>query len=134
MEKFKTSIVIGLMSAASFIPLSWLQAIGSISGRLYFAIHKKRRLIAECNIKHCFPEMSDDEQTQLLWKNAEETGKWVCETPFAWFSKPERAMKKTTIKNPEKAKQRGCNRHASLRQLGNDELLSTSELSIGLHV
>ncbi len=102
MKKLKSSIIIGLMSAASLIPLSWLQAIGSVCGRLYFVIHRKRRFVAECNIKHCFPEMSEDEQAQLLWKNAEETGKWVCETPFAWFSKPERAMKKTTIKNPEK--------------------------------
>jgi KDO2-lipid IV(A) lauroyltransferase len=87
------------------MPLSWHQAIGRVVGRLYFTLNKKRRAIALCNIEHCFPELSAEEQLNLLEKNAEETGMWFCETPFVWFATPARAMQKVNIKNPEKLKE-----------------------------
>lgn len=102
MKNLKIKLVISLMSAVSLMPLSWHQAIGRVVGRAYFALNKKRRLIAQCNIEHCFPELSKATRDELLKKNAEETGMWFCETPYVWFSSPERAMTKATIKNPEK--------------------------------
>lgn len=105
MKNLKIKLVISFMSFVSHMPLSWLQAIGRVVGRGYFALNKKRRIIAQCNIEHCFPELNSDEQAELLKKNAQETGMWFCETPYVWFSSPERAMKKVTIKNPEKLQQ-----------------------------
>jgi KDO2-lipid IV(A) lauroyltransferase len=105
MNHLKFKFIIHFMSLVSLMPLSWHQAIGRVAGRLYFALNKKRRAIAQCNIEHCFPELTRREQGELLQKNAQETGMWFCETPFAWFAKPARAMNKVTIKNPEKLQQ-----------------------------
>ena len=105
MKNFKFKLISSFMSFVSLMPLSWHQAIGRVVGRLYFALNKKRRAIAQCNIEHCFPELTRKEQAELLQKNAQETGMWFCETPFVWFAKPARSMKKVTMKNPEKLQQ-----------------------------
>ena len=104
MKNLKFKLIIGVMSLVSLMPLSWHQAVGRVVGRLYFALNKKRRKIAQCNIEYCFPELTRQQRTTLLQENAQATGMWFCETPFAWFAKPARARRKITIKNPEKLK------------------------------
>eukprot|EP00487_Bulimina_marginata_P004217 TRINITY_DN2017_c0_g1_i1.p1 TRINITY_DN2017_c0_g1~~TRINITY_DN2017_c0_g1_i1.p1 ORF type:complete len:110 (+),score=15.13 TRINITY_DN2017_c0_g1_i1:629-958(+) len=54
---------------------------------------KRRRHIAEVNIKRCFPEMSDEDPKSLVLKNMENTGIAMVETGMAWWWPKWRAQK-----------------------------------------
>ncbi len=90
-----------LATPFAFLPLRWSQAIGSLLGRLFIHLNKKRRHIAHCNLKACFPEKTDKEREDLLKKVAAEAGKWFMESPYVWFKNPNYLEKKTFVKNPE---------------------------------
>ncbi len=92
------------MTPFSLLPLSWSQAIGSWLGRIIIHFNKKRLHIARCNIKTCFPNLTKEQQENLLIKNAEETGKWFAEAAYVWFRNPDRLIKKVSVKNPGKLK------------------------------
>ena len=47
---------------------------------------KRRRHIAEVNIKRCFPDMSDEDQKALVLKNMENTGIAMVETCLLYTS------------------------------------------------
>ena len=59
--------------------------MGKQLGRLVHKYMKRRRHIAEVNIKRCFPTMSETEQQQLVLKNMENTGIAMVETGMAWW-------------------------------------------------
>lgn len=46
---------------------------------------KRRRHIAEVNIRLCFPDMPEQEQKELVLKNMENTGIAMMETGMAWW-------------------------------------------------
>ena len=54
---------------------------------------KRRRHIAEVNIRLCFPDMPEHEQRELVRKNMENTGIAMMETGMAWWW-PEWRVKK----------------------------------------
>ena len=59
--------------------------LGRGLGKLVHKCVKKRRKIAEVNIKLCFPDMSEAEQAKLVKKNMENTGVATLETGMAWW-------------------------------------------------
>ncbi|CCQ09925.1 Lipid A biosynthesis lauroyl acyltransferase [Pseudoalteromonas luteoviolacea B = ATCC 29581] len=70
--------------------LSWLPQkvqflLGKMLGKLVYRLLKKRRHIAEVNIKLCFPELSDQERTLLVKRNLEHTGIATFESSMAWW-------------------------------------------------
>lgn len=69
----------------SWLPQKLQLAMGKQLGRLVYKYMKRRRHIAEVNIKHCFPTMSEVEQQQLVLKNMENTGIAMVETGMAWW-------------------------------------------------
>lgn len=66
--------------------------MGRHLGRVLLFFAKKRRHIAQCNIKVCFPELSDSEQASLLRKHFESVGIAFFEISMGWF-KPYRFLK-----------------------------------------
>ncbi len=67
------------------LPLPWIIAIGHRLGWLVGKLLKKRRRIAAINIALCFPELSPQEQEQLVNDNLAEAGVSLLETGIAWF-------------------------------------------------
>jgi KDO2-lipid IV(A) lauroyltransferase len=70
--------------------LSWLPQgvqffLGKLLGKLVYRFLKKRRHIAEVNIRLCFPHLSPAEQTQMVKRNLEHTGIATFETGMAWW-------------------------------------------------
>ncbi len=68
------------------LPFQWQLAIGKQIGNLLRHIAKSRRLIAEINLKLCFPTLSQTEQTMLLKAHFAALGMGLCETAMAWWA------------------------------------------------
>ena len=77
----------------SWLPQKLQLALGKLLGRLVHKFMKRRRHIAEVNIKRCFPDMSDEDQKALVLKNMENTGIAMVETGMAWWWPQWRAKK-----------------------------------------
>jgi len=69
----------------SWLPQNLQIAMGRQIGRLVYKFMKRRRHIAQVNIKLCFPHLSDAEQKSLVLKNMENTGIAMIETGMAWW-------------------------------------------------
>lgn len=67
--------------------------MGKQLGRLVHKFMKRRRHIAEVNVKLCFPHMSEADQKALVLKNMENTGIAMVETGMAWWWPQWRAQK-----------------------------------------
>jgi KDO2-lipid IV(A) lauroyltransferase len=78
-------LALGIAWLVSWLPYSWLMAIGRGLGRLSFKLLKSRGRIAKRNLELCFPNMSAAERDQLVRRNAEETGCAAIETLIGWW-------------------------------------------------
>ncbi len=78
-------LALGMAYLISWLPYSWLMAMGRGLGRLSFKLLKSRGRIARRNLELCFPEMSDTDRARLVRRNAEETGCAAIETLIGWW-------------------------------------------------
>lgn len=101
MKRIKYALVLVIMFPCGYLPLSWSQTMGVWFGRILMRLNRKRNLIANRNIEACFPQLSKEERQRLVLKSAEETGKWLFESPYIWFRNPDFLKKKIHINNPE---------------------------------
>ncbi|GBU10354.1 lauryl-acyl carrier protein-dependent acyltransferase [Gammaproteobacteria bacterium] len=86
------AIALGLGYLLSFIPFKILRGIGSFIGYLGFYIAKKRRHIVICNLKACFPKLSEQEITSLAKANFKEMGIAFFEIALAWWWSDEKLL------------------------------------------
>ncbi len=120
-------ILFCLLFPLSLLPLHWSQALGKKLGVFLIKKNKKRAHIARCNIKTAFPEMTINEQEELLVKTAEESGKWLAESVYVWFRNPNYLVNKVSVSNPEllaAAHKKGRGVVVILPHFGNWELLN----------
>ena len=73
-----------ILSITSLLPLITVHFLGKIIGKLTWLTNSRIRRIAEKNIKHCFPELNQKQQTELVQKILNETGKVILETGKMW--------------------------------------------------
>ncbi|MSP52931.1 MAG: hypothetical protein EXR81_01595 [Gammaproteobacteria bacterium] len=67
-----------------FLPLWFLQLLGTIIGILLFIIPTRLRYYASANITLCFPELNYWQHQKLLFLSLIETGKQQVEAPVFW--------------------------------------------------
>jgi KDO2-lipid IV(A) lauroyltransferase len=101
MKRIKFILVALLITPFGCLPLSWSQAMGGWLGRNLLRLNKKRLHITRCNIRACFPGLSEQGQEEMLKRTGEETGKWFFEAAYVWFRDPKFLTKRTTVVNPE---------------------------------
>lgn len=82
-----TWLGVGLFWLLGQLPWNWLLAIGRTIGRLVWLIGGSRKHIALTNIKLCFPDLSDKEQTILAKKVILSTGEALTETAGTFSNK-----------------------------------------------
>nr|WP_282450962.1 LpxL/LpxP family Kdo(2)-lipid IV(A) lauroyl/palmitoleoyl acyltransferase [Marinobacter bryozoorum] len=70
------------------LPLGWQWRMGKVIGELAWRMLPGRRHITLTNIRLCFPELSEAEQTQLARKSFHANGIGMLETGVAWFRDP----------------------------------------------
>ncbi len=91
---FKLILVI-----TALLPLNFVHFLGKIIGKLTWITNSRIRHITEKNIKHCFPELSAQQQTKLTQEILNETGKVILETGKMWQQNAQQTL--TLIKECE---------------------------------
>jgi KDO2-lipid IV(A) lauroyltransferase len=76
---------LGFWRLITLLPFSVLLALGARLGRVMHRYSTQRRYFAERNIEPCFPELSEQEQAELVLKNFESNGIAFFETGIAWW-------------------------------------------------
>jgi len=76
---FKTLLIL-----TALMPLKLVHSLGRVIGRLTWITNSRIRRIAEKNIQLCFPELTPEQQTELVKKILNETGKVILEAGKVW--------------------------------------------------
>jgi KDO2-lipid IV(A) lauroyltransferase len=85
-------LLIGLLKLVTLLPLRSQLLLGRLIGRLFMLVGKRRRHIAEVNLRLCFPELSTAQRHQLLLRTFESQGMGLMETAAAWLMPPRRLL------------------------------------------
>ncbi|MFC0323975.1 LpxL/LpxP family Kdo(2)-lipid IV(A) lauroyl/palmitoleoyl acyltransferase [Gallibacterium melopsittaci] len=85
------------------LPYCWLVKIGKGLGKLFvkFKFGQRRLAIARRNIELCFPQLTEQEKTELLQRNIDSIGMAIIETGMAWFWSDRRIKKWSRIEGLE---------------------------------
>lgn len=92
-----TWLGIGLLYLLVSLPYPIIYQMGKGLGLFARKIIGKRQEIARQNLKLCFPNLTESEQTKMLRDNFISTGMAVFETGMAWFWSDKRIKKHTRI-------------------------------------
>lgn len=76
------------------LPYSWQMAIGALIGRIAWLVARRRRHIAEVNIRLCYPRLSENKRAGLARAHFLSLGKGVVETALCWWGR-ESQLKQT---------------------------------------
>ena len=88
-----TWLGLGLLRLSVLLPFKWQVKLGRALGRLTYKLMKRRRHIAETNVRLCFPELSTEEQNAIVKKTFENNGIALFETAMAWWASDKRLRK-----------------------------------------
>ena len=100
-----TWILIALMWAVAQLPIALQWRLGKAVGWLAWRLAKSRRHITEVNIRLCFPELTDQEQTDLVRKSFLANGIGLMELGIAWFRDPSKLTGITQVHGIEHYRQ-----------------------------
>lgn len=81
---------LGLMKTMAVLPFRWQLAAGGHIGRWLGKVARRRRRIAEINLRLCFPELAPAERARLLDAHFAALGIGLFETAMAWWASDER--------------------------------------------
>lgn len=96
-----TWIGLGILRCIILLPFPAQQAIGRGLGRVLSHRLKRRRHNAEVNIALCFPELSAEQQKQLVDANMQATTLGVIETGFSWWASDKAILARSRIEGLE---------------------------------
>jgi Kdo2-lipid IVA lauroyltransferase/acyltransferase len=94
-------IIYAIAFLLSHLPIKIQMWLGCQMGKLLFSVLKRRRLIASRNIELCLPNLSHQQQQQLLHDNFKEVGRSIFDTINAWFWSPNKIKRFMHIENLE---------------------------------
>ncbi|MCO7188162.1 MULTISPECIES: LpxL/LpxP family Kdo(2)-lipid IV(A) lauroyl/palmitoleoyl acyltransferase [unclassified Pseudoalteromonas] len=80
-----TWLSVFFLYALSWLPQGLQLWLGKMLGRLVHRLLKKRRHIADVNLRLCFPDMDAQQRANMVLKNMENTGIATFETSMAWW-------------------------------------------------
>ena len=72
-------------------------ASGSLIGRIAWHAARRRRHIAEVNIRLCFPDLSDTQRHALVREHFNSLGKGIVETALCWWGREAQLRSKYTL-------------------------------------
>jgi len=77
---------LGCLYLINLLPYPIKIRIGIGLGKLTYLCIRRRKHIADVNLKICFPDMPDDERHQLLKRTFDNLGAGLIETAMGWWS------------------------------------------------
>lgn len=96
-----TWILLGFFWCIAQLPIAWNQAVGRAVGHLFFHLGKARRVIAETNVRLCFPELSSAEQDYIIKESIIACGLSMSETAIALWGSKNKVRDRYTISGLE---------------------------------
>lgn len=88
-----------LLGTLALFPLSWVRALGSKVGKLYYRLAKKRVHIARINVQLCFPNLLDQEREDLVKRTFQAAGMWFFESGAIWLWPADKILKHIDVEN-----------------------------------
>lgn len=76
---------LGVLRLLILLPFSAQLALGRMAGRLLYRVAKSRVKVVRKNIQHCFPEITSEQQEQLVRQHLESLGIAIFETALCWW-------------------------------------------------
>jgi len=92
---------LGILRLLTLLPYRWQMALGHQLGMLSYLLIKRRRHIAAVNISMCFPELTAQQQQQLVKDSFSSAGKAIFESAFSWWAGDRRFHKIHVIEDIE---------------------------------
>jgi len=79
------------------LPYRLQLGVGRLLGRISYALARKPRWIARCNIAACFPELTPEERDRLVHRHFDALGMSGIEMAFAWWGSERRLRARTDV-------------------------------------
>ena len=102
---WSTWLAYGSIWLAAQLPFRWQMAMGRVLGRLAHLFARRRRHICEVNIALCFPELSRQEQQQLVKNTFLSNGMGIMEIGLSWCRNPADFMDRVEVHGLEHLEQ-----------------------------
>ena len=94
-------LLIGVWWLVVQMPYPCIVVLGKLLGNAMYLLAGRRRHIATCNIRVCFPDLAPGQQKKLVRQNFECTGIALLETGIAWWWPEKRLRKICTVEGLE---------------------------------
>jgi len=75
-----------ILIVSAKLPLRFNHWLGNVLGKLFMCIDNEQQRVARRNLQRCFPELSSEQQQNLLQKNMQEIGKTFFESGRIWLA------------------------------------------------
>ena len=101
MKIFLTYILVGFLWLLHWLPLPVLRALGTLLGKLLYALGRERRKVALINLRLCFPEKSEAEREDIARRHFVAFSCAVIDRTLGWWASKERLERIIRIKGVE---------------------------------
>ncbi len=92
-----TWLMFALLWLVTRLPYRWQMRIGELIGRSAWRLARRRRHIAEVNLRLCFPQLDDRERCELVKAHFLSLGKGVVETALCWWGRASQLRPKRVL-------------------------------------
>jgi len=96
-----TRLGLGLIWLLHFLPLAAQGAFGSALGRVFFALGRRRRIIALTNLRLCFPQMTGEARLALARAHFCAFGRSFVERGILWWAPEARIRRLVRVEGEE---------------------------------
>ena len=86
-------LAVGFLWLLHFLPLPVMRAIGSVLGRILYALGRERRNVAKINLRLCFPDKSEAEIDRLARAHVIAFSRAVLDRTYAWWASAARLQR-----------------------------------------
>lgn len=94
-------LLVGLLWCLHWLPLPVMRGIGSGVGGLLHRLARRRRRIAETNLRLCFPEMTAADRADMLRRHFVLLGQSVFDRPYLWWASEARLRRMIVVRGIE---------------------------------
>ena len=96
-----TWLLFAFLRLTTWLPYAWQMAVGNLLGRLSYYLARKRRHIAETNIRLCFPQLDTKRADELVKAHFLSVGKGIVETALCWWGRDSQLQGKRVLLGSE---------------------------------
>lgn len=126
-------LFLGFLRLVTFLPLSWIQSLGSLLGSLLYRLVPSRRRIARINIKQAYPDYSEDQVKQLIKSSFKNMGISVFDMAIAWWARRDYLRARCTVEGMEHLEKALAKGHGVILLTGHFSTLEIGGILMALY-